>query len=342
MNEVEIEKLLNWYQENKRDLPWRHTNDPYKIWISEIMLQQTRVEVVKEYYRRFLSKLPRIEDLAKVKEDTLLKLWEGLGYYSRAKNLKKCASKVLELGMETLPEEEESLLNLPGIGPYTAGAILSIAYQKCYPAIDGNVLRVLSRIYEDDRDLLMPSVRKEYTSLLKDFMKEESARDFTESFIELGALVCIPNGIPHCELCPLKEICESFKHQTMLEYPKKKSKKERKKIKKTVFVFQFDGEYAIQKRKEGVLKGLYEFPNEDAEMTPKECYEKLNQKGYKIKSVESLGCFKHVFSHLEWYMTAYLIILSEKQKKLKFYSKQKIELEYSLPSAFQQIFQKIK
>ena len=244
--------------------------------------------------------------------------------------------------MNTLPKDEKSLLDLPGIGPYTAGAILSIAYQKCTPAIDGNVLRVLSRIYEDDRDILMPSVRKEYTSLLKSLMKEESAREFTESFIELGALVCIPNGIPHCDACPFQNMCLSFQHQTMLEYPKKKSKKERKKIKKTVFVFQIDGEYAIRKRKDGVLEGLYEFPNEDAEMTPKECYEYLNQKGYKIKSIESLGCFKHIFSHLEWYMTAYLIILKEKPKNLKFYSKPRIEQEYSLPSAFQQIFQKLK
>ena len=248
MNEKDINALLKWYAKEKRDLPWRHTTDSYKIWISEVMLQQTRVEAVKEYYKRFLNVIPNIEALADIEEDTLLKLWEGLGYYSRARNLKKCAIEVKKRGLKSLPDNEAEIMSLPGIGPYTAGAILSIAYQKCVPAIDGNVMRILSRLFEDNRDMLNPKVRKEYTQLLQKFMKPEEARDFTESFIELGALVCIPNGKPKCSECPLHDICKSCKKNTMLEYPVKKEKIKRKIAEKTVYILECDS----KKRKRGL------------------------------------------------------------------------------------------
>ncbi len=341
MKEVDIKKLLDWYQKNKRDLPWRKTSDPYKIWISEVMLQQTRVETVVDYYTRFLKFLPTIHDLAHVKEDQLLKLWEGLGYYSRARNLKKCAQKVMDLGLSSLPSDESLLKTLPGIGPYTAGAILSISYQKCFPAIDGNVLRVLSRVYEDDRDLLKKSVRESYENLLKKFMTKENARSFTEGFIELGALVCIPNGVPLCENCPLRSCCKSKKHDTMLEYPKKKKKKSRKIVSKTVYILKYQDTYAIRKRKEGVLVGMYELPNVDETFTKEQLGQFLTQKNDSYSSIRFIGNFKHIFSHLEWHMKAYLVNLNEKPKNYKFYSKETIAQKYSLPTAFSQIFQKI-
>jgi len=341
MSEVEIEKLLKWYQENKRDLPWRHTKDSYKIWISEVMLQQTRVEAVKIYYERFIKVLPKLEDLAEVSEDTLLKLWEGLGYYSRAKNLKKCAQTVRSLGWKELPKEENEIKKLPGIGPYTAGAILSIAYDQCTPAIDGNVIRILSRIYEDDRDFLKKSVKEEYEEKLKGFMKEEFARDFTESFIELGALVCLPNGAPKCEICPFVSICKSKKHQTMLRYPVKKEKMIRKVEEKTVYILEFEKKYVVKKRgKSGLLAGLYELPNIDKKLTKEELKDTLKET-YRIKKITGLGEMKHIFSHIEWHMTAYVVEL-EKKPKEKIYSKEEIEEKFSLPTAFQKVFRKIK
>ncbi len=342
MKENDIVKLLNWYSINKRNLPWRHTDDSYKIWISEVMLQQTRVEAVKEYYHRFLVQLPDIESLAAVSEDNLLKLWEGLGYYSRARNLKKCAEKVLSLGYKKLPNTEEEIKNLPGIGPYTAGAILSIAYHQCVPAIDGNVMRILSRVFEDSRDMLKKSVQEEYRSLLKSFMKEKYARDFTESFIELGALICLPNGTPKCLECPFRSICKSYKHHTMLNYPVKRNKKERKVEEKTVFVFQYKNTFFIQKRNNtGLLASLYEFPNEAFKMSLEEVNNYLLQHNYFFSSVFYLGEFRHSFSHVEWHMNAYVILLNQKFNGL-FLEKEDIETKYSLPTAFFKVYQKIK
>lgn len=342
MTEKEIKKLLNWYSKNKRDLPWRHTKDSYKIWISEIMLQQTRVEAVKLYYERFLSALPTIKDLAKVKEDVLLKLWEGLGYYSRAKNLKKCAEKVIELGLKELPQEKKEIEKLPGIGPYTAGAILSIAYGACTPAIDGNVLRVLARIHEDNRDLLKKSVKEEYETKLKKFMTKENARDFTESLIELGALVCVPNGQPKCEICPFLTVCKSKEHNTFMNYPVKSKKKKRKVEEKTVYILTYDKKYVVKKRgQNGLLKGLYELPNIDKKMSKIELKNYLKEQNYQITQIKELKEEKHIFSHIEWHMKPYVVILKQISND-PFYSKEEIEEKYSLPTAFKKIFQKIK
>ena len=263
MKNQDVEALVLWYQKNKRDLPWRHTKDAYKIWISEIMLQQTRVEAVKRYYEVFLKSLPTVYDLAQVSDDELLKLWEGLGYYSRARNLKKCACELVRSYQGVLPDDEKELLSLPGIGEYTAGAILSIAYLKPVPAIDGNVMRVLSRVYEDERDMLNSQVRKEYSEILRKFIKKYPPDDFTQSFIELGAVICVPNGTPLCEECPLKRCCKAHRYHKELLYPVKSAKKPRKIISKTVFVFEYCGRYSILKKEEGLLSGTYEFPNVD-------------------------------------------------------------------------------
>ncbi len=341
MKDKDIEALLHWYDKNKRDLPWRNTKDPYKIWISEVMLQQTRVEAVKVYYERFLNSLPTLKDLANVDDDQLLKLWEGLGYYHRALHLKKCAQELLKRGFKEFPQDERELLSLPGIGPYTAGAILSIAYDQCVPAIDGNVMRVLARIFEDERDFLKKTVWVEYYQLLKSLMKEEFARSFTEAFIELGALVCMSKGIPKCSICPLQNICKCFLHQTMQLYPVKKKKKERKKEDKTILVFQYKDEYFLQKREsEGLLSGMYGFFQIDSSMDldEVECFLKIHH--YSFTTLFFLGDFKHVFSHVEWQMKAYVVVLSKKIEG-KFYPKEVILQRYSLPTAFMKIFKQV-
>jgi len=343
MNEKEIDLLLKWYEKNKRDLPWRHTTDSYKIWISEVMLQQTRVEAVKFYYERFINRLPTIKDLAVVDDDTLLKLWEGLGYYSRARNLKACAKTIMNEKLDNLPSDEKSLKKLPGIGPYTTGAILSIAYQKCVPAIDGNVMRILSRVYEDKRDLLKKKVQEEYKTLLQKLMKKGKTREFTEGFIELGALVCLPNGAPKCTECPFKNICLSYKHQTMLEYPIKKTPTKRKIVNKTVYVLEYNKTYAIAKRKnDGLLKGLYELPNMDEALEEEALKNVLEKKNICIKEIQKLGKFKHIFSHIEWHMNAYIVECNNKDKTFSYHTKKEIEEDYSLPTAFQKVFRTIK
>jgi len=342
MKNKDIKNLLQWYQEEKRDLPWRHTTDSYKIWISEVMLQQTRVEAVKEYYRRFLKEIPTLSHLAHVSDDVLYKLWEGLGYYSRAKNLKKCAQKVLSLGLWQLPSDELLLRKLPGIGPYTAGAILSIAYHQRTPAIDGNVIRVLSRVFEEDRDMSLKHVRKEYEELLSSFMTEDNSRDFTEAFIELGAVICLPKGMPKCNLCPFRPICKSYQNNTISQYPIKKKSNPRKIIRKTVFVFIYDGKIGIRKITSELLSGLYELPNVDQFYQQDEAVSFLKEKNYAVRNIAFLGNFKHIFTHLEWHMVCYVVHLDAIVQNYSFVSFEEIHEKYSLPTAYRKIFQKIK
>ena len=341
MKQTDIKELIKWYTENKRDLPWRRTTDAYKIWISEVMLQQTRVETVINYYTTFIKELPTIKDLAQVSEDKLLKLWEGLGYYSRAKNLKKCAEQVIQLGLTNLPQEEDVLKNLPGIGPYTAGAILSIAYQKQVPAIDGNVMRVLARVYEENRSILENKVRKSYEETLQKLMPENYTREFTEGFIELGARVCLPKGNPLCEQCPLQKCCQAYIHSKVLDYPVKKVKTKRKIEEKTVLIFAYHKTYAITKRKESLLNGLYGFPSFPYKMSLEEITEKLIKEQNINCTIVPLEETKHIFSHIEWHMTNYLINLQDPPVKDNFYSKEEILSKYSLPTAFRKVFIKI-
>lgn len=323
------EPLLEWFYKEKRDLPWRHTKDSYKIWISEIMLQQTRVEAVIPYYERFIEKLPTIEDLAHVEEDVLLKLWEGLGYYTRARNLKKCAQKVLEAGLTKLPEDYQELRKLPGIGDYTAGSIASIAYNKKTPAVDGNVLRVMTRLLLDDRDILNSKIKKDYFEQLQKIMPEQ-AGDFTESLMELGALVCLPNGMPHCEKCPLSKHCLAHIKKKQLEYPKKEKKITRKVQEKTVLLFIHENKVAIHKREEGLLEGLYEYPNLEGFLTIDEL-----KKRYPSSLISPLKESSHIFSHIKWNMKGYQIIVKEKPEgPFLWVEKEELFKNYSIPTAF--------
>ena len=227
------EPLLSWYEENKRDLPWRRDPSPYHVWVSEIMLQQTRVEAVKGYYERFLSALPGIEDLAACPENKLLKLWEGLGYYNRVKNMQKAAKEIVLKYNKEIPADYEKILALPGIGSYTAGAVSSIAFGLKKPAVDGNVLRVISRITENGDDILKQSVKKRVEQELEAVMPEDRPGAFNQSLMELGATVCIPNGMAKCSDCPVSHLCKARANGTVLEYPKKASKKKRRIEEKT-------------------------------------------------------------------------------------------------------------
>ena len=256
-----VEPIVRWYQKQEKILPWKQDKEPYHVWVSEIMLQQTRIEAVKKYYTRFMKTLPTIQDLANVSEEKLLKLWEGLGYYSRARNLKKAAIQIEENYKGKMPTSYAELLKLSGIGEYTAGAIASISYQEKVPAVDGNVLRVISRVLASKEDVLLPETKKEITKKLSEIMPEE-AGDFNEGLMELGEKICIPNTIPLCEKCPIQPFCIANKENLTNEIPVRIKKQKRRIEEKTVFIVKNKDEIAIRKReKTGILANLYEFPN---------------------------------------------------------------------------------
>ena len=264
-----VEPLIRWFRENKRDLPWRQTKDPYAVWVSEIMLQQTRVEAVKPYYIRFLQTLPTVKDLANADEEAILKLWEGLGYYSRVRNMQKAAIQIMEDFGGVFPANQKDLLSLKGIGSYTAGAVGSIAFGLPIPAVDGNVLRVMSRITADASDISLQITKKEWESRLAEIMPQECAGDLNQALMELGAMVCLPNGAPKCGVCPVRASCMAYcKNQTAV-YPVKAEKKPRTLEYLNVF-FCVDGEkIAIGKRpKNGLLSGLWELPNGQRDIAP--------------------------------------------------------------------------
>lgn len=256
-----VEPIVKWYQKQEKLLPWKQDKEPYHIWVSEIMLQQTRIEAVKKYYTRFMKELPTIQDLAVVPEEKLLKLWEGLGYYSRAKNLKKSAIQIQENNHGKMPTSYVELLKLPGIGEYTAGAIASISYNEKVPAVDGNVLRVVSRVLASKEDVLLPETKKKITNKLLEIMPDEPG-DFNEGLMELGEKICLPNTVPLCATCPIQEFCMANKENLTNEIPVRAKKQKRKIENKTVFILKYKNEIAIRKReKTGILANLYEFPN---------------------------------------------------------------------------------
>lgn len=293
--------LLQWYDANRRDLPWRHTCDPYRIWVSEIMLQQTRAAAVIPYYRRFFETLPTVESLAACPQETLLKLWEGLGYYSRAKNLQKAAVVLTETCDGRFPKRAEELQKLPGIGPYTAGAIASIAFDEPEPAVDGNVLRILARLQDDERDILLPAVQKDYRTYLKGQMGHRPG-DFNQSFMDLGSLVCLPET-PKCESCPLQDLCLSKKRGTQSLRPVRTKKKPRRREALTVFVLQ-DGQglWVRRRPEEGLLGGLYELPNVPGTLSAEEAGQQLTRWGLRLTGDVLFYTRKHIFTHVEWHM----------------------------------------
>lgn len=327
--------IIEWYQKNKRELPWRKEKNPYYIWLSEIMLQQTRIEAVKQYYERFLKQLPTIQDLAEVEEEKLLKLWEGLGYYNRARNLKKAVQVIQEKYSGQMPRHYQELIELPGIGEYTAGAISSIAFDEPVPAVDGNVLRVVSRLVGSKKDILDSRTKKEFTQKLKEIMPKQQSGDFNEGLMELGELICIPNGEPLCEKCPLQEICIAKNENLTKLIPVRKQKIKRRKEEKTVFLLEFEGKVAIRKRGEtGLLANMYEFPNIDKKITKKEVENILRNWCLTANSIEKIGTHQHIFSHIEWDMIGYKTQVDSMNKEFIWIKKEEILKKYPIPGAF--------
>lgn len=343
MRELEeiVEPLLEWYQENRRELPWRKDKNPYHVWISEIMLQQTRIEAVKRYYARFMEELPKIRDLAEISEEKLLKLWEGLGYYSRARNLKKAAQKVMEEYDGVMPKSYENLLTLPGIGEYTAGAIASICFDEKVTAVDGNVLRVVSRVIGSKKDVLLPETKKEIEGLLKEVLPEQ-AGSFNESLMELGEIVCLPNGVPECEKCPLNKACVAYKEGLTEEIPVRIKKVKRRKEEKTVLLMiSSNQKMALRKRTEkGVLFGLYELPNCSGFLEEDGVKQFCQEQGLEVEEIQALGDTKHVFTHIDWIMKNYLVRIKNENKEMIWSSIDELNEKYALPTAFQKIFKK--
>lgn len=314
-----VEYILDWYDLNKRILPWRDQKNPYYTWVSEIMLQQTRVEAVKFYFERFTKELPTIQSLASADEEKLLKLWEGLGYYSRVRNLQKAAIMVEEEYDGSLPKSYEELLKLPGIGSYTAGAIASIAFDIAVPAVDGNVLRVMKRVAASFDDITKASVKKELEEDLKEIMPQERPGDFNQGIMEIGATVCIPNGKPLCQKCPLMHLCIGFHRGQEMMLPVKPKKKDRKIEERTVIILKLGNRYSIKKRPStGLLKGLWELPNSLGYYSSDKLSEILIKLGLKEFDIHPLGEAKHIFSHIEWQMKGFLIDLSSHKEKEDF------------------------
>lgn len=352
MNTERLEKiaepLLAWFADNARVLPWREQPLPYYVWVSEIMLQQTRVEAVKPFFARFTQALPDAAALASCREEQLLKLWEGLGYYNRVRNMQKAAQIVMERYEGCLPDSYEELLSLPGIGSYTAGAIASIAYGQAVPAVDGNVLRVVSRLTGDDQDIMKQSVRKQYEDSLRPVMPKERPGTFNQALMELGATVCLPNGAPECGKCPVQDICYAREHGCQMELPVKAAKKARRPEQRTVLVIR-DSEHALIRRrpKQGLLAGLYELPNLEGHLTQEDALDYVQQCGFSPIRIMPLPSAKHIFSHIEWQMTGYMVLvedtdgLPEKMGNVQpenshalFIEPQRTQQEYPIPAAF--------
>ena len=333
------EALLPWYAANRRDLPWRKDKDPYHIWVSEIMLQQTRVEAVKGYYSRFLDALPDIAALANADDELLHKLWEGLGYYSRVRNLKKAAIQIMECHGGVFPQNHKEVSELAGIGPYTSGAICSIAFDLPTPAVDGNVLRVISRLTDDDTPIDKPAFRKEITEKLAAVYPQQ-AGDFTQALMELGATVCGPNRKPDCANCPCRDFCLGFRNGTAETLPVKKAKPQRRIEDKTVLILSCDGFYALSKRPDtGLLAGLWEFPNISCKMELSQAVSEVELKGIKIKEILRQVEKKHIFTHIEWHMNGIYMEVKEQAGDFIWMQEQTIRSEAALPTAFRQFFE---
>lgn len=333
--------LLNWYQKNKRDLPWRKDQNPYHVWISEIMLQQTRIEAVIGYYDRFIKRLPSIQDLAQINDDELLKLWEGLGYYTRARNLKKAAIMIMEEYDGIFPNTFEQIMSLPGIGEYTASAIGSICFSLKEVTIDGNVLRVYMRLqncYDNVDDL---KIRRKVRNELQKIMPEE-AGDFNQALMELGETICLPNGIPKCSECPLKNFCKSYQNDTYLELPIKNKKKDKKEEKYTILLFYYKSQFVLEKRKEsGLLQNLWQFPNIQGHLTKKQLENYLKENKIKFLKVKKSVSYTHIFTHKRWNMISYMVELDKNDYNMNWNNLKTLK-EKAIPTAFMPFLKELK
>ena len=337
-----IEPLLAWYEQNRRSLPWRDHPTPYHVWLSEIMLQQTRIEAVIPYYERFLAACPTVKALAEIDDEALMKLWEGLGYYSRARNLKKAAVTIVKEHGGELPADYAALLSLSGIGEYTAGAIASIAFGLPEPAVDGNVLRVIARLTADESDILQASTKRRVTEALRAVYphKASQAANMTQALMELGERVCIPNGTPHCDECPLGATCPTRAQALFDRIPYRSPKKARKIQPRTIFVLTCGDKAALCKRPDrGLLAGLWEFVGVDEHMDPAAAQALLKGQGMVDAELYPLPDATHIFSHVEWHMRGYLVhcpgeIPKWQTRDLVWVTQKEISEQYAVPGAY--------
>ena len=333
--ETLAQKLCAWYDAGHRDLPWRRDTRPYPVWLSEIMLQQTRVEAVKGYYARFLRELPTIEDLSCCPPDRLTKLWEGLGYYSRVRNLQKAANVILETHGGNFPATFEEVLALPGIGDYTAGAICSICFDLPTPAVDGNVLRVLSRVMEDEAPITNQKTKNACREALVPIYENGPRGTLTQALMELGAMVCVPNGAPKCESCPLREDCLANLHGTQDKFPVKEAKKPKREEHRTVFVLQCENCLAVRKRPgKGLLAGLWELPNVEGALTAEQALAFAEEAGCDPFELQKSVERTHIFTHIIWKMRCYYILCREKSPEFVWADDARRKADVALPTAF--------
>ena len=326
--------LLAWYDKNKRDLPWRENRDPYRIWLSEIMLQQTRVEAVKGYFTAFINQFPSVQSLAEADDDTLHKLWEGLGYYSRVRNLKKAAIAVMRDHGGVFPTQYADVLALPGIGPYTAGAICSIAYDQPTPAIDGNVLRLIARLTDDDSPIDDPKMKGKIKAALE-AVYPERAGDFTQALMELGATLCGPNGKPACDACPCSGFCLGYQRGSAEKLPVKRPKKARRVEKKTVLIMSCDGRYALKKRpSNGLLASMWQFPELPGKLTPEETLAKVEEIGVRTSNITMQVERRHIFTHVEWDMSGVYLEVATEDDRFMWFTPEEISQNIALPTAY--------
>ena len=331
--------LLPWYRTHKRDLPWRQDKEPYHVWLSEIMLQQTRVEAVKGYYARFLDAVPTIQALAECDDDLLHKLWEGLGYYSRVRNLKKAAIQIMEQHGGEFPREYEKIRALPGIGDYTAGAICSICFDQPKAAVDGNVLRVFSRLTEDAAPIDLPARKKAVAAALEAVYPAQ-AGEFTQALMELGATLCGPNWAPKCEECPCRSFCGGAIHGTAQQFPVKLPKKGKRVEEKTVFILSCDGRFALEKRPDtGLLAGLWQFPNVPGKLETADALNAVQAMGFRPREIIKQIERKHIFTHIRWEMRGVYLEVVEETENFTWMTAAQLDESAALPTAFRQFWE---
>ena len=332
--------LVPWYRENRRELPWRANREPYRIWVSEIMLQQTRVEAVKGYYARFLDRLPDVEALASCDDDELHKLWEGLGYYSRVRNLKKAAGVIVSRHGGEFPRDYAAVRALPGIGDYTAGAICSIAFDLPTPAVDGNVLRVLARLRADGEPIDLPAVKKRVQGELAEIYPADCPGEFTQALMELGATLCGPNWEPRCGECPCRDFC--LGREAWQSLPAKLPKKAKKQEDRTVFLLHCGEHYAIEKRpNKGLLAGLWQFPNVAGHLDAAQAIEWAEQMGLHPRHVERSMDRHHIFTHIRWDLRGWFLEVEEMAGGFTWLTLDEIDEQAALPTAFRQFREEI-
>ncbi len=339
-----VNPLLAWYETHRRELPWRFNQDPYHVWVSEIMLQQTRVEAVKKYYARFMDALPDVQSLSEVPEDRLLKLWEGLGYYSRARNLKKAAQQIMRDCGGVFPDTFAALIKLPGVGEYTAGAVASICFHEKVTAVDGNVLRVIARVTGSRENVLLPAVKKQMEAQLREVLPDD-AGSFNEALMELGETVCLPGGAVKCGECPLRGVCTAHRDGLTAELPVRVKQTRRRQEQRTVFLLTAEndgltdshmthGKIALEKRPgKGLLAGMYQLPNVEGFLTEEEIRATAQSWGMQVLEVTFIKEAKHVFTHLDWLMKGYQVKVIRPAGTFLWVTPKELQEKYALPTA---------